>query len=119
MDIQTTTKTVTEYTIVLTEADVAAILVDATPFQGQLRALRAANGQATQTRKSLSLNGHGPKPAKEQAPRAAGKAPSTAGKGKFAKEPCPECKRPVSMAKMATHRRAKHAVSAAASPASA
>lgn len=113
METATETITITQYTITLTDADVAAILVDPAPFQKQLRALRADNGQRLQKRKSISLNGHKPK---EQAPAATGKG--AAGKGGFAKVACPQCKQPISKAQLSNHLAKKHAVSAAASPAS-
>lgn len=112
------TITVTKYTLTLTDADVAAILVDPAPFQKQLRQLRAENGQRLQKRRSISLNGHKPK---EKAPAATGKGlkPLKLTVG------CPEpgCgKRFKSDSALAIHRgrthKASSAVTAAASPAS-
>ena len=109
--IATETITVTKYTLTLTDADIAAILVDPAPLQKQLRALRGETKRGRHGGRDIKIG----RAAKEQAPAAVGKG---AGKGKFAKVACPECRQPISQAQLANHRQKKHGVTAAASPAS-
>lgn len=108
------TVTAVRLTVQLSEEQARAVLVDAAPFQRLLRDALRQHGSRNplNERRSVKLG----RPRKE-APAQPGKAP--AGKGGFAKTPCPECRKPISQAQLRQHRLKKHGVSAVESPASA
>lgn len=101
--ISTETVTVTRYTLTLTESDVAAILVDPVPLQKRLREMRGDTKRGRHGAKDLRLV------RKEKTTRT-GKEP---GRGGFAKEPCPQCGKPISKAQMGNHLAKKHGAPAA------
>ena len=109
MNIEARTITTVEYSVTLTEADVTMILVDPAGFQDRLRAMRGERAQGRHGKKNLTLG----KKAKKEKPAASPKG--AAGKGKFAKQACPECGQMIAGSQMRQHRARKHGVGAATS----
>lgn len=104
------TKTQTTYVLTLTDADIAEIMAFPGRFARHLEKLRDTHGAATipalAPMAERPARKH-PKPRKEKA-AASPKGP--AGKGGFAKSPCPECGQLVAGSQMKTHRQRKHGV---------
>lgn len=109
MNIEARTITTVEYAVTLTDADVAAILVDPAAFQQRLRAMRGEQATGRHGARNLTI-GRKPGKAKKEKPAASPKG--AAGKGKFAKAPCPECGQMIAGSQMRQHRARKHGVGA-------
>lgn len=113
MNIEARTITTVEYAVTLTDADVAAILVDPAAFQARLRAMRGEQATGRHGARNLTL-GRKPGKAKAKEEKPAASPKGAAGKGKFAKQACPECGQMIAGSQMRQHRARKHGIAAGA-----
>lgn len=104
MDINTSTETITRYTITLTDAEVGEILADPAPFQKQLRELRAENAKGKHGARNFKL---GRKPRQHLNGTAKERAN---GAGPLDRVDCPECHLKIASKFLANHRQKKHGV---------
>ena len=113
MNIETKTQTVTTYHLVLTEAELTQALVDPADLQSALRQARGATHAGRHGARNLTL-GRKPGKAKQERPPAGPKGRGAAGRGKFAKQACPECGQMIAGSQMRQHRARKHGIAAGA-----
>lgn len=106
MQITPTPQTVIQFTIVVSEDEARGILVDATPFQSELRQMLAEHRRIqTNDRRAFHFKGRGkgrgPKGKRAAGTRRASRIASA--NRSFTKEPCAKCGREIATNKMSYH----------------